>query len=190
MTHRIPQAILETLLTDQYGLKEAEEVLVTGCSSGGLAAYLHADRVYSTLVAAQNSDGNVPASTSDSGVVGSVGTGAAAGAASAVAPPTAAALAAASIAAVGLPSPLKKFKVAGVSGFFLLHDNIEGVAVYPTQMQNIFEISNSSSGVDGKEEAADTSTRALFEEGSVCVGGGGPGRVQFEGRCCNYNVRV
>jgi hypothetical protein len=39
---RIRDAIIETL-TEKYGLANAQNVLLTGCSSGGLAAYLHQD---------------------------------------------------------------------------------------------------------------------------------------------------
>lgn len=40
--HRILDAILNALF--KRGLKEATQVLLTGCSAGGLATYLHAGR--------------------------------------------------------------------------------------------------------------------------------------------------
>ena len=36
---RILDAIMETLQQPQYGLAKATDVLLTGCSAGGLAAY-------------------------------------------------------------------------------------------------------------------------------------------------------
>lgn len=42
--HEILMGTLETLLSD-WGLEDAEEVLLTGCSAGGLATYLHTDMV-------------------------------------------------------------------------------------------------------------------------------------------------
>eukprot|EP01060_Flectonema_neradi_P023432 TRINITY_DN3168_c1_g1_i1.p1 TRINITY_DN3168_c1_g1~~TRINITY_DN3168_c1_g1_i1.p1 ORF type:complete len:419 (+),score=77.28 TRINITY_DN3168_c1_g1_i1:53-1309(+) len=39
------------------------------------------------------------------------------------------------------------FRTAPVSGFFLLHDNVEGKAVYPTEMKQIFTLANSTGGV-------------------------------------------
>eukprot|EP00754_Rhynchopus_humris_P014953 Rhum_TRINITY_DN14421_c0_g1::Rhum_TRINITY_DN14421_c0_g1_i5::g.88020::m.88020/K19882/NOTUM; O-palmitoleoyl-L-serine hydrolase len=42
--HRIVDAVIDTLY-EQYGLRDAESLLVSGCSAGGLAAYLHADYV-------------------------------------------------------------------------------------------------------------------------------------------------
>ena len=82
---------------NKLGLDAAENVLLTGCSAGGLATYLHTDYV-ATL----------------------------------------------------LPKTVKKFKSAPISGFFLLHDNVEGKPVYPTQMKNIFELANSTHGVNAK----------------------------------------
>lgn len=46
--HRILQAVLATLVSD-YGLSSATEVLLTGCSAGGLATFLHADYVHNQL---------------------------------------------------------------------------------------------------------------------------------------------
>ena len=43
--HRILNAILQTLVAD-YGLGNAKEMLLTGCSAGGLSTYLHADYVH------------------------------------------------------------------------------------------------------------------------------------------------
>eukprot|EP00301_Raphidiophrys_heterophryoidea_P004999 c12133_g1_i2.p1 GENE.c12133_g1_i2~~c12133_g1_i2.p1 ORF type:complete len:432 (-),score=73.43 c12133_g1_i2:115-1410(-) len=43
---------------------------------------------------------------------------------------------------------LEVFKSTPVSGFFLLHNNVLDVPVYPSQMQQIFELSNATSGLD------------------------------------------
>ena len=51
---RIRDAILDTLIED-HGLGKAENVLLTGCSSGGLAAYLHSDYVHEKIKAASPS---------------------------------------------------------------------------------------------------------------------------------------
>ena len=45
---RIIDAILQTL-TEKYNFDAAETVLLTGCSAGGLATYLHTDYVASKL---------------------------------------------------------------------------------------------------------------------------------------------
>lgn len=44
---RVLDAVLETLMP--MGLEKAERVLLTGCSAGGLAAYLHTDYVHEQL---------------------------------------------------------------------------------------------------------------------------------------------
>lgn len=48
---QIRDAIFETLLDPQepYGMGKAENVLLTGCSSGGLAAYLHSDWAHALM---------------------------------------------------------------------------------------------------------------------------------------------
>ena len=48
---RIRDAIFQTLLdpTGPYGMSGAENVLLTGCSSGGLASYLHSDWAHDLL---------------------------------------------------------------------------------------------------------------------------------------------
>ncbi len=43
-----------------------------------------------------------------------------------------------------LPASVTTFKAAPVSGFFLDHPNLNGVAVYPTQMKNVFAMQNCS----------------------------------------------
>ena len=43
----ILQAVLESLM--DKGMKNAQEVILTGCSAGGLATYIHADYVASML---------------------------------------------------------------------------------------------------------------------------------------------
>eukprot|EP00051_Salpingoeca_urceolata_P027562 m.482060 g.482060 ORF g.482060 m.482060 type:complete len:396 (+) comp22419_c0_seq1:238-1425(+) len=49
-----------------------------------------------------------------------------------------------------LPASVTKFKAAPVSGFFLDHVNYAGNAVYPDEMKNVFQMQNSSSGVNNK----------------------------------------
>lgn len=93
---RIIDAVLSKLLT--MGLDKAENVLLTGCSAGGLATFLHTDYVHNFLKSA--------------GV------------------------------------PMKKFKSAPISGFFLLHQTVEGKPVYAAQMKSIFSLANSSGGVN------------------------------------------
>jgi len=93
--------IIDTVLahlTENHGLGNAENVLLTGCSAGGLATYLHTDYVGDTLKAQVSS--------------------------------------------------LKKYAAASISGFFLLHDTVENKPVYPTEMQYIFNLANSTHGVN------------------------------------------
>ncbi|EGD72141.1 hypothetical protein PTSG_00161 [Salpingoeca rosetta] len=96
--HRIVDAVLKSLMAK--GLSSATDVLLTGCSAGGLATYLHADYVHDQL---QQS-----------------------------------------------VSTLKTFKALSISGFFLLHDTVEGKPVYPNQMNTIFLLSNATHGVNDK----------------------------------------
>eukprot|EP00929_Paragymnodinium_shiwhaense_P009220 TRINITY_DN113303_c0_g1_i1.p1 TRINITY_DN113303_c0_g1~~TRINITY_DN113303_c0_g1_i1.p1 ORF type:complete len:464 (-),score=47.79 TRINITY_DN113303_c0_g1_i1:219-1436(-) len=49
---------------------------------------------------------------------------------------------------------LEKFRSVPMSGFFLLHNTVEGKAVYADQMKAIFELANSTAGVDSKCLAA------------------------------------
>ncbi|CAE8642466.1 unnamed protein product [Polarella glacialis] len=100
---RILDAVLDTVF-DEMGLGKAENVILTGCSAGGLAALLHADYVHSRLQARAPS--------------------------------------------------LQKFRAVPISGFFLLHSNVLGEEVFAAQMQTIFELSNSSGGVNSKCVAA------------------------------------
>ncbi|CAK0806565.1 unnamed protein product [Prorocentrum cordatum] len=93
---RIIDATLQTLLT--LGLSRAENVLLSGCSAGGLATYLHTDYVYDWLRSA-----NVP---------------------------------------------MKKFRSAPISGFFLLHNTVEKKQVYPEEMKYIFSLANSTHGLN------------------------------------------
>jgi len=99
---RILDAVLSKLLT--MGLDKAENVLLTGCSAGGLATFLHTDYVHNFLKSA--------------GV------------------------------------PVKKFKSAPISGFFLLHETVEGKPVYAKQMQEIFNLANSTGGLNANCIAA------------------------------------
>ena len=93
---RILDAMLDTLKAD-HGLDTAEEVLLSGGSAGGLAAYLHTDYVASQL-----------------------------------------------------PPSVKKFKSSPVSGFFLLHDDAAGTPLYPNEMEYVFNMQNSTGGVNAK----------------------------------------
>lgn len=100
---RILDAVIATLARD-HGLRRAEDVLLTGCSSGGLAAYLHSDYVRDSIRA--------------------------------------------------LAPKLRRFKTAPVSGFFLLHNNVDGAAVYPDQMKNVYAMQNASGGLSKRCLAA------------------------------------
>ena len=95
--HRVLRAVLDTLVRD-HGLGTAKEVLLTGCSAGGLSTFRHADYVHATVKAA----------------------------------------------APGLQT----FKAAPISGFFLDHDTVDGQRVYAAEMANIFNLANSSGGVN------------------------------------------
>jgi hypothetical protein len=90
----------ETLsaLKANFGLGNAENVMLTGCSAGGLATYLHTDYVHDQLK-------------------------------------------------VIAPS-MKKYKASPISGFFLQHQTVEGKDVYPTQMKEIFNLANSTHGLN------------------------------------------
>merc|ERR1712083_897096 len=80
------------------GLDKATNVLLTGCSAGGLATFLHTDYVYNWLISAK--------------------------------------------------VPMKKFRSAPVSGFFLLHSTVENKTVYPDEMKYIFNLANSTHGLN------------------------------------------
>jgi len=56
----ILQAVFATLLSSAYGMSGATEVLIGGTSAGGLATYLHCDRLAATLTAAAAAAGNAP----------------------------------------------------------------------------------------------------------------------------------
>ena len=96
---RVLNALLDHLV-DQHDLDKATEVLVSGGSAGGLAAYLHADFVGEYL----RSKG----------------------------------------------APLVKIKAAPVSGFFLMHSNVNGIMLYPNEMKYVFSMQNSHDGVNPK----------------------------------------
>eukprot|EP00747_Dinoflagellata_sp_TGD_P219245 gnl/TRDRNA2_/TRDRNA2_91395_c0_seq1.p1 gnl/TRDRNA2_/TRDRNA2_91395_c0~~gnl/TRDRNA2_/TRDRNA2_91395_c0_seq1.p1 ORF type:complete len:456 (+),score=34.85 gnl/TRDRNA2_/TRDRNA2_91395_c0_seq1:61-1428(+) len=93
---RIIDATLQTLLT--LGLDRADNVLLTGCSAGGLATFLHTDYVHNWLISAKVT--------------------------------------------------MTKFRSAPISGFFLLHDTVESKPVYPEEMKYIFQLANSSHGLN------------------------------------------
>lgn len=92
---RILDAVIRSLVP--LGLSNAVNILLTGCSAGGLSTYLHADYVHSLVQ--------------------------------------------------GFPS-LQRYKAAPISGFFLLHDTVEQKSVYPTEMQYIFNLANSTNGLN------------------------------------------
>lgn len=94
---RILDAMLDTLIQD-HGLGKATDVLVSGGSAGGLAAYLHADYMHEYL----RKRG----------------------------------------------APLTRFKAAPVSGFFLMHQDASGKLTYPNEMKYVFNMQNSSGGVN------------------------------------------
>lgn len=94
---RVMDAVFRTLFST-YNLGKAEQVLLTGCSAGGLSTYLHADYVGGVLKA------QAPG--------------------------------------------LTKYKAAPISGFFLQHDTVEGKPVYPQEMQNIFNLANSTDNLN------------------------------------------
>jgi len=90
-------------LTASHGFNKATNVVLTGCSAGGLATYMHTDYV-ATL----------------------------------------------------LPTTVQKYGAIPISGFFLLHNNVENKPVYPNEIQSIFTIANSTHGVNDACIAAKT----------------------------------
>eukprot|EP01059_Diplonema_ambulator_P001593 TRINITY_DN11361_c0_g1_i1.p1 TRINITY_DN11361_c0_g1~~TRINITY_DN11361_c0_g1_i1.p1 ORF type:complete len:430 (+),score=71.67 TRINITY_DN11361_c0_g1_i1:50-1291(+) len=92
---RILDAVLATLST-KYNLHAATEVILAGCSAGGLATYLHTE-YFASYFAANN-------------------------------------------------VRLARFKSLSLSGFFLDHPNLDGVAVYRPEIQYIHNLSNASQG--------------------------------------------
>lgn len=93
----------------KLGLSSASEVFLTGCSAGGLATYLHAGRVdYDTSLMVVKSSCDClcsspcPLPTRPPDYVGSI---------------------------LQNVTTLKKFKAASISGFFLLHNTVEGKAL-------------------------------------------------------------
>lgn len=94
-------AMLDVLL-GQYGLNNAEEVLVVGGSAGGLSTFIHTDYIRHKL-----------------------------------------------------PEGLRKFKSMALSGFFLMHNNSEGISTYPDSIKYMVNMHNSSSSLNEKckEEA-------------------------------------
>ena len=76
-------------------MDQAEEVLLSGGSAGGLATFLHTDYVHSRM-----------------------------------------------------PPSVRKFKSSPVSGFFLQHHDATGAASYPENMKHVFEMQNSTGGVN------------------------------------------
>ena len=101
---RIRDAIMATLARD-HGFQNARNVLLTGCSSGGLAAYIHTDWMEKEVRRLAR-------------------------------------------------RTLQNFKVLPGSGFFAHHDNVDGVAVYVDEIENVFKLSNSTGGLSPKCLAA------------------------------------
>lgn len=95
---RIIDETLKALAQD-FGLSSAKNVLLTGCSAGGLATYLHTDYVHEQLKK------------------------------------------------VYAPE-MTKYKASAISGFFLQHNTVEGKPVYPEEMKSIFELANSTHGLN------------------------------------------
>jgi hypothetical protein len=100
--HRIKQYVIEqvlpqstTLLKSPTSWNDATDVLLTGCSAGGLSTYLHANYVQQHL-----------------------------------------------------PTSVKSYRVAPISGFFMDIDNVLGSAVYMNEMRTVFYMQNASAGVD------------------------------------------
>lgn len=91
---RIIDAVLADITT-KHDFGSAQEVLLTGCSAGGLSTYLHVDYVGSQL-----------------------------------------------------PASVHKYRAAPISGFFLDHLNVDGIPVYGNQMKNIFQLANSTNGLN------------------------------------------
>lgn len=115
--HRILRAALDSLVQN-HGFGNAQTVMVTGCSAGGLSAYIHSPYVHSY------------------------------------------------VASFG---QLQKFGVMPVSGFFLSHPNIEGEAVFETQIRNIFLLSNATRGVNQAciaERSPETQWQCNFAQAS------------------------
>lgn len=102
----IMAAVSANIMQAAVPWSEAFDIVLTGCSAGGLATYLHADYVAEKFIAP-----NRPA------------------------PP-------------GGPSRFGAFHVVPISGFFLNHDNIPGSQVYGDQISVIFNLANSTHGVN------------------------------------------
>ena len=113
--------------------------------SGGLAAYLHADRVHDILANAQAKE--VTKQLQQPQQRGAAAALHSNGNAHVIAPDVDSSVSTSTGADSHNAASLKKFKTIGMSGFFLLHDNVLGDPIYQTQMKNVFEISNSSGGV-------------------------------------------
>ena len=115
---RILDAVLDELLTE-FGLDSAEEVLVSGSSAGGLAAFLHSDFIRSRM-----------------------------------------------------PTSVRRFKAAPISGFFLDHATEAGEMRYRQSMQWLWENVNPASGVQAECVAAkppESQWRCLFAAEALAV---------------------
>lgn len=98
-------AVQNNVMNATVPYSKAFDVVLTGCSAGGLATYLHADYVAGLLPA------NRP-------------------------PPP------------GGPNRIGRYNVIPISGFFLNSPNIDGEYVYANQIQVIFNLANSTYGVN------------------------------------------
>ena len=113
-------------LREEHGLGAATDVLVSGGSAGGLSAYIHADYIRSTLLPVNTStpSDTTPflASTSFSASTTRLNTAA--------------------------RNATLKFRAAPVSGFFLNHRTMTGEAKHEADMRYVFNMMNSSGGVN------------------------------------------
>jgi len=111
-------AILDVLLA-KHGLDSADEVLLSGGSAGGLAVRAATAAAAAAAAAAADDRPFPPQAYLHTDYVHS-----------------------------RMPPSVKKFKSSPVSGFFLLHENAAGVPLYPNDMKYVYNMQNSSGGVN------------------------------------------
>lgn len=95
---RIINAVIDTLLT--MGMDQAEHIVLSGASAGGLATILNADAVGAKL------SSTVPS--------------------------------------------LMSFRAISLSGFFLLHDNVNKEPLHPKKIKQVFAMANAKHSLDSK----------------------------------------
>lgn len=61
-----------------------------------------------------------------------------------------------------LPSSVRRYRAAPVSGFFLLHPSADGQTQYIDHMRNVFQMQNSSGGVNARCAEAGHDWRCIF----------------------------